>query len=219
VSWTKQIVLDEIIPAKASWARPINAGQLLKIVDVDGNQAVDFLCYNANDTEERYSAPNTLKAAGTLSLTQGHILYSDLANPLFEIVEDTFGGHDTIGGCCSAPSNLMLYGVKNCPGCRENFLTGLAQFGLGRRDIVPNVNFFMRVAIDGSGAAAIAPANSAEGGYVELLAKMDTLAVISNCPQINNPANGFNPTRIRVVISEFDHAATVPDRTPAEERL
>jgi hypothetical protein len=90
------------------------SGQLLRIVDIKGRQAVDFLCYNASDTEERYSAPNTLKAAATLSLTRGHILYSDLANPMFEIVDDTFGGHDTIGGCCSAPSNRMLYGVEGC---------------------------------------------------------------------------------------------------------
>jgi uncharacterized protein YcgI (DUF1989 family) len=96
----------------------------------------------------------------------------------------------------------MLYGVKNCPGCRENFLKGLEQFGMGRRDIVPNINFFMRVPVQGAGKAAIADGDSAPGSYVELRAEMDVLAVISNCPQINNPANDYNPTAIQLVITE-----------------
>ena len=193
---------DGVVPAGAPWAGRIRSGQSLRITDLKGRQAVDFLCYNANDIEERYSAPNTLKAAATLSLTTGHVLYSDLANPMFEIVDDTFGGHDTIGGCCSAPSNRMLYGVEDCPGCRENFLTALSAFGMTRRDIVPNVNFFMQVAISATGTAAIAPAVSAAGSYVELAAKMDLLVAISNCPQMNNPANGYNPTPIKITISD-----------------
>jgi len=193
---------DGVVPAGAPWAGWIRSGQSLRITDLKGRQAVDFLCYNANDIEERYSAPNTLKAAATLSLTTGHVLYSDLANPMFEIVDDTFGGHDTIGGCCSAPSNRMLYGVEDCPGCRENFLTALSAFGMTRRDIVPNVNFFMQVAISVTGTATIAPAVSAAGSYVELAAKMDLLVAISNCPQMNNPANGYNPTPIKVTISD-----------------
>jgi urea carboxylase-associated protein 1 len=193
---------DGVVPAGAPWAGRIRSGQSLRITDLKGRQAVDFLCYNAHDIEERYSAPNTLKAAATLSLTTGHVLYSDLANPMFEIVDDTFGGHDTIGGCCSAPSNRMLYGVEDCPGCRENFLTALSAFGMTRRDIVPNVNFFMQVAISATGTATIAPAVSAAGSYVELAAKMDLLVAISNCPQMNNPANGYNPTPIKITISD-----------------
>ncbi|HVX79533.1 MAG TPA: DUF1989 domain-containing protein [Bradyrhizobium sp.] len=200
-------LFDGIIPAGAPWAGRIKTGQLLKIIDLKGQQAVDFLCYNADDIEERYHAPNTLKAAATFALTRGHILYSDLANPMFEIVDDTYGGHDTIGGCCSAPSNLMLYGVKDCPGCRENFLKALAPFGMGRRDIVPNVNFFMKVGISDSGNAAIAPGDSVPGAYVELKARMDLLVAASNCPQINNPCNGFNPTEIRITVSEDAAAA------------
>lgn len=194
-------LFDGIIPAGAPWGGRVVSGQSLKIVDLKGQQAVDFLCYNADDIEERYSAPNTLKAAATLSLTRGHVLYSDLANPMLEIIDDTYGGHDTIGGCCSAPSNRMLYGVKDCPGCRENFLEALAAFGMGRRDVVPNVNFFMKVGISDAGVAAVATADSAPGSYVELKAKMDLLVAVSNCPQINNPANGYNPTEIRITIS------------------
>lgn len=190
-----------IVPAGAPWSGIVRRGQVLRITDLEGQQAVDFLCYNAADPQERYHAPNTMKAAGTIFLTAGHVLYSDIARPIFTIVEDRFGGHDTIGGCCSAPSNRMLYGVENCPGCRENFLTALAAHGLGRKDIVPNINWFMRVPVATDGGAAIAPGVSPPGCQVALRAEMDALAVISNCPQINNPCNDFNPTPIGVEIT------------------
>ena len=147
--------MNTIVPAGAPWSGIVRQGQVLRITDLEGQQAVDFLCYNAADPEERYHAPNTLKAAGTIFLTTGHKLYSDIARPMFTIIEDQFGGHDTIGGCCSAPSNEMLYGVKNCPGCRENFLTALSRHGLGRKDIVPNINWFMRVPVAADGGAAV----------------------------------------------------------------
>jgi urea carboxylase-associated protein 1 len=194
-------MLDEIVPAGAPWTGIVRQGQVLRITDLEGQQAVDFLCYNAANPEERYHAPNTVKAAGSIFLTTGHTLYSDVARPMFVIVEDQFGGHDTIGGCCSAPSNQMLYGVSNCPGCRENFLTGLARHGLGRRDIVPNVNFFMRVPVTADGSAAVALGVSPPGCEVALRAEMDAIVALSNCPQVNNPCNNFNPTPIRVQIT------------------
>ena len=193
--------LDKIGPAGAPWSGIVRRGEVLRITDLEGCQAVDFLCYNVADPQERYHAPNTLKAAGSIFLTTGHRLYSDIARPMFTIVEDQFGGHDTIGGCCSGPSNEMLYGVKDCPGCRENFLTALGVHGLGRKDIVPNVNWFMRVPVGTDGAAAVALGVSPPGCQVALRAEMDALAVISNCPQVNNPCNNFNPTPIRVQIS------------------
>ncbi len=196
-------MLDEIVPAGAPWTGIVRQGQVLRITDLEGQQAVDFLCYSVANPEERYHAPNTVKAAGSIFLTTGHTLYSDVARPMFVIVEDQFGGHDTIGGCCSAPSNQMLYGVGNCPGCRENFLIGLARHGLGRRDIVPNVNFFMRVPVNADGRAAVALGVSPPGCEVALRAEMDAIAVISNCPQVNNPCNNFNPTPIRVQISDW----------------
>lgn len=196
-------IVDELVPAGKPWARVIEQGQSLRIIDVHGHQGVDFLCYNAHAPEERYHAPNTLKAARTLRLTKGHVLYSDAARPIFSITEDTCGFHDTIGGCCSAPSNEMLYGVRNCPGCRENFLTALEEFGLGRKDIVPNVNFFCNVPVHGDGRLAdsvFAESRCEPGSYVELEAQMDALAVISNCPQVNNPCNAGSPTAIRVLV-------------------
>lgn len=198
------ILVDEQVPAGRPWARVIEAGQRLRIIDVHGRQGVDFLCYNAHAPEERYHAPNTIKAARTLRLTRGHVLYSDAARPLFTITEDTCGSHDTIGGCCSAPSNEMLYGVADCPGCRENFLAALAQFGLGRKDIVPNINFFCNVPVFDEGRLAdsvFVESRSRPGNYVELRAEMDALAVVSNCPQVNNPCNAGEPSAIGVRVT------------------
>src|SRR3990172_1040190 len=115
------VVSDDIVPAGAPWGGGVRLGERLRIIDPEGEQGVDFLCYNAVGPEERYHAPNTIKKARTLALTKGHVLYSDVGRAMLTIVEDTCGFHDTIAGCCSAPSNLMLYGVKDMPGCRENF--------------------------------------------------------------------------------------------------
>src|SRR5690606_17109296 len=152
----------------------------------------DFLCYAAADGNERYHMPNTIKKAGTIYLGKGAVLYSDYANPMMTITEDSFGGHDTIGGCCSRWSNRMLYGVAN-KGCRENFLATLTPHGLGWRDIVANINFFMRVPVGIDGHAGIAAAGWRVGDHVELSAEMDVLVAISNCPQVLNPCNGYDP--------------------------
>lgn len=196
-------IVDEQVPAGKPWARVIEQGQRLRIIDLYGHQGVDFLCYNAHAPEERYHAPNTLKAARSLRLTKGHKLYSDVARPIFTVTEDTCGIHDTIGGCCSAPSNEMLYGIVDCPGCRENFLAALGEFGLGRKDIVPNINFFCHVPVHGDARLAdtvFVESLSKPGSYVELLAEMDALAVVSNCPQVNNPCNSGEPSAIRVTV-------------------
>jgi len=198
-----EATFTQIIPPGGYFARVVKNGHRLRIVDLEGWQGVDFLCYNANRPEERYHAPNTLKASRDLRLTVGHRLYSDEARGIFRLVADTCSGHDTLAGCCSAPSNRMLYGVSDCPGCRENFLDALEPFGLGRRDIVPNINFFCNVPVSGDQRlldTVFGQSPSKAGDYVELEAEMDALAVISNCPQVNNPCNGMNPTAIQVEI-------------------
>lgn len=191
---------DRVIAPGGYWGCVIPRGHALRIVDLEGCQAADFLCYNAARPEERYNAADTMKIAGSIFLTKGVSLYSGLGNRLFTIVEDTCGYHDTIGGCCSADSNFVRYGVRNTPNCRDNFLRALAEFNLGARDIVANVNFFMYVPVGPNGQMAIAEGRSKPGDFVELLAEMDVLAVLSNCPQIYNPANAYNPTSIRVVV-------------------
>jgi urea carboxylase-associated protein 1 len=197
------VVRDDVLPAGQGWAEVIPRGQRLRIVDLGGRQGVDFLCYAAENHEERYHAANTMKKARTILLTTGHVLYSDVARPMFTIVADTGGRNDTIGGCCSAPSNALMYGVKDVPGCRETFLAMLGRHGMGRRDIVANVNFFSNVPVGPDGRLAetvFVDGLSKPGDYVELRAEMDALAVISNCPQVNNPCAGLNPTAVRVLV-------------------
>lgn len=197
-----RIVRDDKVAPGQSWNGIVKKGQVLRVVDLEGHQGVDFLCYNAENPEERYHAPNTLKKSLTLKLTKGHTLYSDVARPMFTITEDSYGGHDTIGGCCSGPSNEMLYGAKGTTGCRENFLAALKPHGLGRKDIVPNVNFFCTVPVDDRKLAdtVFVPSHAAAGDFIDLRAEMDAIAVISNCPQVNNPCNAGEPKPIRVVI-------------------
>lgn len=202
-----KIVSDEIVAPGGNWGAVVARGHVVRIIDMEGKQGVDFLCYNAADPLERYHAPNTIKKARSLALTTGHSFYSDVARPLMTMVGDTVGHHDTIGGCCSAPSNAMLYGARNVPGCRENFLAVLARFGLGRRDIVPNLNFFANVPVRQGNALAdlvFEDSLSKPGDHVDLRADMDVIAAISNCPQVNNPASGGRPTAINIVVWEPD---------------
>ncbi|MCP4391139.1 MAG: DUF1989 domain-containing protein [Gammaproteobacteria bacterium] len=205
---SKLYFVDNVIAAGMPWSGIVARGQYLTIIDLESQQGVDFLCYNAERPEELYHAPNTLKASHDLKLTRGHRLYSDEARPIFTLVEDSCGGHDTIAGCCSAPSNQMLYGVADCPGCRENFLSTLAEHGLGRRDIVPNINFFCNVPVDDNRQlteAVFVVGHSQAGDYVCLRAEVDALAVISNCSQVNDPCNSGQPTPIRVIVSDMPH--------------
>lgn len=197
------VVRDEVLPPGRPWGRVVRSGEVLRIVDLEGKQGVDFLCFNAADPAERYHAPNTIKAARSLRLTKGHVLYSDLARPMFTMIEDTCGFHDTIAGCCGEPSNRMLYGVAGAPGCRENLLAALAGFGLGRKEIVSNLNFFCDVPILPGNRLlerTFADGPSRPGDYVDLRAEMEAIVAVSNCPQVNNPAAGMRPTPIRLVV-------------------
>ena len=191
---------DLVVPAGGHWSRVVRAGQTLRIVDLEGRQAVDFLCYNANDYEDRYAAADTMKINGSIFIGKGSVLYSVNCNPLFTVSEDTCGFHDTIGGCCSSALNRRRYGKPDDPNCRANFLAQLARYGMGPRDMAANVNFFMYVPVGANGAMAMGPSISKPGDFVELRAETDVLAVISNCPQMNNPVNDYKPTPVRTTI-------------------
>jgi uncharacterized protein len=198
-----QVIHDEVIEARAPWARVVPAAHQLRIVDLGGNQAVDFLAYNAADTAERYSAPDTVVAQGNIFLVEGSVLRSSDGNPMMTVTGTTCVRHDTIGGACSRESNTLRYGhhTFHQHACVDNFLTAGAPFGLGKRDLVSNVNWFMNVPVGLDGTLGIVDGISAPGLYVDLHAEMDVLVLISNCPQINNPCNGFDPTPVRVVIT------------------
>jgi urea carboxylase-associated protein 1 len=195
------IVRDVVVPARGSWSGVLKKGQMMRIVDLEGKQAVDFLCYNAHDYEDRYAAADTMKINQRgIFLSTGTVLYSVGLTPLFTIVADTCGKHDTIGGCCSAALNTFRYGVGYQHNCRDNFLAELKKYGMGPKDIPANVNFFMYVPVGENGEMDMGPSISKPGDYVDLRADSDVLAVISNCPQMNNPVNDYNPTPIRICI-------------------
>ena len=196
----ERILQSTVIGPGGDWSGVVKRGQIVRLVDLEGRQAIDFLCYNAADPSERYNAADTMKINGSLFIEKGTRLYSDMGNVLFRVIDDTCGHHDTIGGCCSRESNRVRYGVQEGPNCRDNLLCALRRHGLGKKDIVANINFFMYVPIGGDGRMAIVDGLSKAGDHVDLKAEMDVLAVLSNCPQINNPANGYNPTPIQVIV-------------------
>lgn len=189
-----------IVPAKQPWSGLIKKGHVLTIKDTYGQQAVDFLCYDADNSSDRYSATNTVKVQGNVYVGEGTVLYADSGKPLLRVIEDTVGKHDTIYGCCSNPNNKLRYGAKTIESCYTNFTRELKKRGMDITSIVPNVNWFMSVPIMADGSAGIAEAAIKPGSYVSLKADCDVLAVLSNCPQMHNPCNGFQPTAIEVWI-------------------
>jgi urea carboxylase-associated protein 1 len=198
------VVLDEVVDARAAWSGVVTAGQVLRIVDLGGNQAVDCLLYDAHDPSERYSAADTIAAQANIFLVTGTVLRSNLGNPMMTITETTCARHDTIGGACSRESNTLRYGhhTRHQHACVENFLAAGAAYGLGKRDLVSNINWFMNVPVGADGTLGIVDGISAPGLYVEVRAEADVLVLISNCPQINNPCNGFDPTPVRIVVRD-----------------
>jgi urea carboxylase-associated protein 1 len=199
-----RIVLDETVPARAPWRAVVKQGQTLRIVDLEGNQAVDFLMYAEADDAERYSAQDTIAAQGNIFLRKGSTLLSNEGRAMATITDTAVAYHDTIGGACSCESNTLRYGhhTKSQHACVENFLQANAQDGRGKRDMVSNINWFMNVPVEADGALGIVDGISAPGLHVDIRAEMDLVVVVSNCPQVNNPCNGFNPTPVRMIIVE-----------------
>lgn len=195
-------IYDFTVPALAPWSGLVKRGQVIRIVDLEGQQAVDTLFYRADDFSERYSAQDTLRAQGSAYVVNGTKLLSNEGNEMLTVIDNTGGAHDTSAGACSCESNTVRFGhqTKYMHACRENFLLEVSRHGMGKRDIVANINFFMNVPVEPDGRLAIVDGVSKPGDYVEMRAEMDVLCVISNCPQVNNPCNGFNPTPVRVLI-------------------
>ena len=202
------VVLDEYVEARGPWSAVVAAGDVLTIVDLEGNQAVDCLLYAAGDTTVRYSAAVTIARQQSIVLTTGSVLRAETGAPLMTVVADEVGVHDTIGGACSQESNTLRYGqhTREQHACVENVLIEGSRWGLGKRDLVSNINWFMNVPVDPDGALGIVDGLSAPGKRVALKAEVDTLVLVSNCPQINNPCNGFNPTPVRMIVTRPEAA-------------
>ena len=198
-------VYRETVPAGDYFMKVVKKGQIFRILDLEGNQAADTLFYNADDPAERYSAMDTIREQGNVYLTAGTKLMSNQGNVMLEIVADTCGRHDTLGGACATESNTVRYALKKkcMHACRDSWMLAVAEneeFGMSKRDITHNINFFMNVPITADGGLTFEDGISAPGKYVEMKTHMDTIVLISNCPQLNNPCNGYNPTPIEVLI-------------------
>jgi urea carboxylase-associated protein 1 len=197
-----------VVPAGEPWVHEIRKGQYFRIVDLGGNQAADTLFYNAHDYADRYSAQDTIRGQANIYLTTGTQLMSNHGTVLLTIVADTCGRHDTLGGACAMESNMVRYAIekRHMHACRQSFVSGLIEWGHGleKRDIPPNINFFMNVPVTPEGKLTFEDGISEPGKYVEMRAEIDVLAVISNCPQLNNPCNAYNPTPVQVLIWDAD---------------
>lgn len=197
----------DIVPAGDYYMKVVKAGQTVRILDLEGNQAADTLFYSAEDPAERYSAIDTIREQGNVYLTAGARILSNFGNEMLTIVADTCGRHDTLGGACATESNTVRYALeKKCMhACRDSWLLAVAEneeFGMSKRDITHNINFFMNVPITEQGGLTFEDGISAPGKYVELKAAMDVIVLISNCPQLNNPCNAYNPTPVEVLVWE-----------------
>ncbi|OYY75400.1 MAG: urea carboxylase [Gammaproteobacteria bacterium 28-57-27] len=195
----------QVVDAGDYFIKIVEQGQTVRILDREGNQAADTLFYRADNPTERYSAIDTIREQGNVYLTAGTMLLSTEGNPMLEIVADTCGRHDTLGGACATESNTVRYGLetKCMHACRDSWMLAVAEheeYGLSKRDITHNINFFMNVPVTPEGGLTFEDGISDAGKYVELTAKMDVIVLISNCPQLNNPCNAYNPTPIEVLI-------------------
>jgi urea carboxylase-associated protein 1 len=183
----------------------VKAGQTLRILDIEGNQAADTLFFNQHNPSERYSAMDTLREQGNVYLTTGSELRSNHNNIMLEIMADTCGRHDTLGGACATESNTVRYDLeKRCMhACRDSWMLAIAEhpeYSISKRDISHNINFFMNVPVTSEGGLTFEDGISAPGKYVEMKATMDIVVLISNCPQLNNPCNGYNPTPVEYLV-------------------
>lgn len=197
-------VYDFTLRAGEPWMHEVKKGQVFRILDLEGNQAVDTLFYSAADPAERYEANTTIREQGSIYLTTGSKLYSSEGRVMLTITADTCGRHDTLGGACAAESNTVRYALDKLymHNCRDNYLQAIAEWGGGmsKRDLTSNVNFFMNVPVTPEGGLTFEDGISAPGKYVEMHAEMDIIVLISNCPQLNNPCNAYNPTPARLLI-------------------
>jgi len=201
----QQAIRRDKVFAGDYYMKVLKAGQTLRVLDIEGNQAADILFFNANDPSERYSAMDTIREQGNVYLTAGTTLLSNDGHAMLTITADTCGRHDTLGGACATESNTVRYAIekKHMHACRDSWLLAVAEhpeFGLSKRDITHNINFFMNVPITSEGQLTFADGISGAGKYVEMKAAMDVIVLLSNCPQLNNPCNAYNPTAVEMIV-------------------
>ncbi len=204
-----QTVLEETLPGARAWSLILRRGYTLRLTDVEGGGNCSALFFNAQNFLERYNMADTLKAQYTAYLTQGHVCYSDMGRILVALTEDTVGWHDTLCGVSRHAEVVARYGEATYQthrnaflrAGRELFLIELGKWGLGKRDLVANLNFFSKVTVDEAGTLAFCTNHSPAGGMVALQAEMDTLVVLNTCPHRLDPTTPWQPRPIACAIS------------------
>jgi urea carboxylase-associated protein 2 len=212
---SSDVILEETLRGGQMWSRVLRHGQRLRLTDIEGGACVAALLYNAEDASERYNMPDTLKAQHIARLTRGFVLYSDMGRILCSVVDDTVGWHDTITGHATREHSRRKYGEGSYQklrndffrNTRDNFLTELGKYDMGKRDIVANINFFAKVGVDGLGNLAWASDHSKPGGYVELRAELNTLIILSNTPHPLDPSPAYAPRPVSLRITTGAAAA------------
>lgn len=194
------VVRDEVLEPRGRTAFPVDRGQTVRIVDLDGQQVADFICFRREDPAEKLSVHNTALVQGNVYITTGHTLVSDRCGRLMTITDDTCGRHDLLAGSCSEGTNRVRYGIPDTPNCRSNFEAALRPFGIPLREVPYSFNVFMNVTIEPDGKMSIQEPHSKAGDHIHLRAETDLIVAISNCPQERNPCNAFRPTRLQVTV-------------------
>ncbi len=195
-------ILDEVVPAGKLTALNLRAGQILRVVDLQGKQVVDIVALVSSDPTEQLSCVYSVVLNRCWKLTTGHVLYTTRARPLFTITADTVGLHYAGGGYCTEEVNFLRYGVRGSKNCGDNLRTALDMLGLGGTsfslDSCFNVN--MNLTYQPDGTMALNEPLSRPGDYLDLRAELDCAVALSNCPQDRNPCNGFHPTPVRLLV-------------------
>jgi urea carboxylase-associated protein 1 len=195
-----RVVEEIVLRPRGKLARAVEKGQVVRIIDLEGQQVGDFIAFNRHNLDEKFWISNTIRLNKTVYLTRGHVLYSELSNPMFTLVEDTCGRHDLLAGSCNAEIDRVRYGVDHHFGCVENFVAALAPYGLARKDVPMSLNIFMNCPVQPDGSWEIAEPVSKPGDFVDLRAELDCLIALSNCPQDLNPCNAGELKPLKVVI-------------------
>lgn len=207
-----RLLFEEYVPGAAMWSHALRRHQALRLIDLEGGANVSMLLFNRDHLLERYNMPDTLKAQHTACLTQGHVLYSDMGRILCSITEDSCGWHDTVSGLSDAALVRAKYGEKRYQehrnafhrNARDELLTELAKWGLGARDLVPNLNLFSKVAADEDGGLHFSVAHSKPGAHLDLRAEMNVLVVMSSCQHALDPNPSYAPKPIKLQVYRAD---------------
>ena len=196
------VIRQQIIPAREYLAFTMQRGQVLRIIDLEGQQCADLIAFNLRNLEERIHNARAVRLNGSYKPTTGHMLYSDDCNPMFKIIADTLGENYAGDSMCSEEMNFIRYGVHGTRNCRDNLALAVQPWGITKHQLPGAFAPFMSVTFTPEGGNAIAPGKSRPGDYIDLKAEMDLLVAISNCPQDLNPINGWNPTALEIILYE-----------------